>query len=74
MVKIRLSKHGRKNAAFYKIVAAEARDRREGKPLEVLGFWNPIKRDLKIDKKRLDDWIQKGAQITTGVSRVLDQK
>lgn len=71
MIKIRLTRFGRKKAPFYRIVAASERSKREGKPLEVLGYWNPSQKQLKIEKEKLKIWIAKGAQVTTGVAKLL---
>lgn len=71
MVKIRLTRLGRKKAPFYRIVAIQNRSKREGIPIEVLGFWNPIKKIVKIDKKKVEEWVKKGAQISVGVSKLL---
>lgn len=71
MVKIRLTRFGRKKAPFYRIVAIQNRSKREGAPIEVLGFWNPLKKVVKIDKKKVEEWVKKGAQITTGVAKLL---
>lgn len=71
MVKIKLAMFGRKKAPFYRIVAITDKERREGKPLEVLGFYNPAKKELNLEKEKMNVWIKKGAQITTGVSKLL---
>lgn len=70
MVKIKLTMFGRKKAPFYRIVAITDKERREGKPLEVLGFWNPATKDLKIEKEKLNAWIKKGAKVTVGVAKL----
>lgn len=62
---------GRLKAPFYRIVAVTDRSRRDGKPLEVLGYYNPAKKDLKIDKKKVEDWVKKGAQITPSVAKLI---
>lgn len=71
MVKIRLQRLGKKNSPFYKIVAIEQTKKREGEPLDVIGFWYPEKDDKKIDKKKIDAWVKKGAKITPGVKKLL---
>lgn len=73
MIVIRLTRFGRLNFPFYRIVAANKRSKREAKPLDVLGTWNPFKKDLKIDKKKLEDWKQKGAQISVGVAKLINK-
>ena len=74
MVTIRLSMYGRLKAPFYRIVATTAKSRREGKPLEVLGFYNPAKKDLKIDKEKVGSWVKKGAQVSSAVKKLLETK
>ena len=71
MIRIRLARKGKKNDPFYRIVAIEKRRKRSGKALEVLGYWHPAKKSVKIDKKKVDDWVKKGAQISTGVAKLL---
>jgi small subunit ribosomal protein S16 len=71
MIVIRLTRFGRLNSPFYRIVAANKRSKREAKPVDTLGTWNPFKKDLKIDKKKFDDWVKKGAQISLGVSKLI---
>jgi small subunit ribosomal protein S16 len=62
MVRIRLKRLGRKHRPFYRIVVIDIRARREGAPLEELGYYNPISKQLKLDKKAALEWIVKGAQ------------
>lgn len=66
MVKIRLRRTGCKNHATYRIVAADERSPRDGKFLEILGWYDPaIKEDnYKLDLARVDDWLAHGAQPT----------
>jgi small subunit ribosomal protein S16 len=71
MVAIRLARFGRKKGAFYRIVAVDSTKKTAGENLEVLGFWNPIKNDLKIDKEKLDVWVKKGAQISATVKKLI---
>lgn len=76
MVKIRLAQFGSLNRRTYRIVAIEEGKRRNGKPIEILGFYNPLVHpaQFKIDQKRLTYWQSQGAQITTGVAKLLPQK
>ena len=71
MVKIRLARGGAKNAPFYRIVVVDERRKREGKPLEVLGYWHPSKDDKKIDKPGIKKWVEKGAVVTKAVQNLL---
>ncbi|HHH14313.1 MAG TPA: 30S ribosomal protein S16 [candidate division WWE3 bacterium] len=76
MLKIRLLKRGRKNAPSYRIVVAESRRARDGKHLEVIGFYNPSYNPVlfKYDKERYTYWISKGAQPTEAVVKLIDGK
>ncbi len=73
MVKIRLTRLGKKNDPFYRIIAVDASKKRESRALAVFGFWNPREKDLKIDKKGIDVWVKKGAQISPGVQKLLNK-
>ena len=74
MIKIRLSRYGRKKSAFYRIVAIEESFKREGKPLEVIGIWNPIKGQKNIDMAKVKAWIKKGAKVSSAVEKLLKSK
>ncbi|MEK7550500.1 MAG: 30S ribosomal protein S16 [Patescibacteria group bacterium] len=74
MVKIKLAKFGRKKAPFYRIVAIADKSKREGKPVDTLGYWNPSSDELKFDKEKLKVLVEKGAQITTGVAKLFTKK
>ncbi len=71
MIKIRLARGGTKNKPFYRIVAIEESSKREGKPLDILGYWHPAKDTKKIDKKKLKFWIERGAKVTKAVEKLL---
>lgn len=71
MVKIRLSRQGKKNKPFYRIVAIDEQKKRSGEALEIIGYWNPVTSDFKIDKNKLKIWVEKGAQITPAVKKLI---
>ena len=73
MVKIRLTRSGSKKRPFYRIVAADSRSPRDGKFLEILGFYDPRKSPhvLEVDKERVQDWINKGAQTSERVEKLI---
>ena len=73
MVKIRLTRSGSKKRPFYRIVAADSRSPRDGKFLEILGFYDPRKKPhvLEVDKDRVQDWINKGAQTSERVEKLI---
>ncbi len=73
MLKIRLSQTGTTNRKSYRIVAIEEGKRRDGKQVEILGFYNPLVKpaQVKIDKTILAYWKSVGAQITPAVEKLL---
>lgn len=75
MVKIRLMRAGSKNNTFYRIVAADVRAPRDGKFLEILGYFDPTKEPnvVKLDKEKYDSWMSKGAQTTNRVKKIISQ-
>ena len=66
MVKIRMSRYGRKNSPYYRIGIFDTRTRRDGRYIELIGSYNPEVKDVKkrfsIKKDRLAYWLSKGAQ------------
>jgi len=73
MLKVKLSQRGKKNQRTYQIIIAEARSKRDGQYVDKLGFWNPHTKEFKIDQKRLSQWLSRGAQLTEGVRKLLNQ-
>jgi small subunit ribosomal protein S16 len=76
-LKIRLSRGGAKKRPFYRVVVADSRMPRDGRFIEKLGTFDPIKpKDatdrLVLDVEKAKDWIAKGAQPTDRVLRLLD--
>jgi len=74
MVKIRLARGVTKNDPFYRIVAIDTKRKRGGKPLEIVGYWHPAKNVKKIDTKKVDTWVKKGAQISQAVEKLIKEK
>jgi len=72
MVKIRLTRLGKKHQPIYRIVVAEAQSKRGGKYIESLGFYNPNfdPPRVKLNQNRYLYWLQKGAQPTKTVSQL----
>lgn len=75
-VKIRLSRHGKKNFAFYHIVVADSRAPRDGRFIELIGSYNPNSNPATIilDADKALDWMNKGAQPTDTCKRILSYK
>lgn len=73
MVKIRLARMGSKKRPFYRIVAADSRAPRDGKFLEILGYYDPRTEPhtLKIDLERVQGWVDKGAQTSGRVQHLV---
>ena len=73
MVKIRLRRMGKKKAPFYRIVVADSRYPRDGRFIEELGYYDPMKEpvDIKVDAEKAKEWLAKGAQPTETVKSLL---
>jgi small subunit ribosomal protein S16 len=75
MVVIRLSRGGAKKRPFYNIVATDSRNRRDGKFIERVGFYNPVAAEgeegLRVSLDRLNYWTGVGAQLSPTVARLV---
>ena len=76
MVVIRLARGGSKKRPFYNIVVADSRERRDGRFLERVGFYNPVAsgaaEKLRVSLDRVTYWKSVGAQMSPTVSRLVD--
>ncbi|MBI4784676.1 MAG: 30S ribosomal protein S16 [Oscillatoriophycideae cyanobacterium NC_groundwater_1537_Pr4_S-0.65um_50_18] len=73
MIKIRLKRFGKKFEASYRIVAMNSDTRRDGRPLEELGFYNPRTDELKVNVPATQKRLEQGAQPTKTVRRLLEK-
>lgn len=77
MVSIRLARGGSKKRPFYHLTVADVRQRRDGRFIERLGFFNPVARGnaerLRIDIERLEYWVGKGGQTTGRVDSLVKE-
>ena len=77
MVTIRLSRTGAKKRPFYHIVVTDSRNRRDGRFIERLGFFNPIatggEMRLKLDRERAQAWVERGAIPSERVASLLKE-
>ncbi|HEY9642922.1 MAG TPA: 30S ribosomal protein S16 [Coleofasciculaceae cyanobacterium] len=73
MIKLRLKRFGKKFEASYRIVAMNNDTRRDGRPLEELGFYNPRTDEVKLDVPATVRRLQQGAQPTRTVKRLLEK-
>jgi small subunit ribosomal protein S16 len=73
MVRLRLTRLGRKKQPFYRIVAADSRAPRDGRFIEAIGHYNPMLNppDIKIDLERVDYWLGVGASPSETVSGLI---
>ena len=72
-VKIRLKRIGTKKTPFYRIVVADSRYPRNGRFIEDLGYYDPMKTpvELKIDQEKIQTWLKNGAQPTETVKALI---
>jgi len=75
MVTIRLSRGGAKKRPFYQVVVTDSRNKRDGRFIERLGFYNPVAKEgeegLRLDRERIDYWLGQGAQASERVAKLL---
>ena len=73
MVRIRLKRMGRRHRPFYRVVAADSRAPRDGRHIEVLGFYDPMTEPMTVNLKmeRINHWIGHGAQPSETVSKLM---
>ncbi len=72
-VRLRLARMGRKKNPFYRIVAADQRAPRDGRFIERLGYYDPMKEpnDIKVDLERVDYWLGQGASPSETVASLI---
>ena len=71
MLKIRLKRLGAKKAPTYRIIVINSTTKREGKPVQELGHYNPKTKVMQLDKVSAENWIKKGAQPTDTVAYLI---
>ncbi len=76
MVKLRLKRMGAKKQPSYRIVAADSRAPRDGRFIEILGFYNPRSNpvEIKLDEENILKWLNNGAQPTDTVRSILSKE
>ncbi len=71
MVVIRLARGGAKKRPFFNIIATDSRNRRDGRFIERVGYYNPVAsgqdKRIELDIARVDHWVGQGAQLTDKV-------
>ena len=73
MIKLRLKRFGKKKEASFRIVACNSTSRRDGRPLQELGFYNPRTKETRLDTEALRLRLDQGAQPTNVVRTLLEK-
>ena len=73
MIKLRLKRFGKKKEASFRIVACNSTSRRDGRPLQELGFYNPRTKETRLDTEALRKRLTQGAQPTDVVRTLLEK-
>ena len=76
MVKLRLQRFGSKKSPFYRIIATESGNPRDGRFIEIIGTYNPLTNpaEVKIDEEKTLAWLANGAQPTDTVKNILSKQ
>jgi len=78
MVTIRMSRGGAKKRPFYHVVVTDSRNRRDGRYIERVGFFNPVAKGneepLRLDMERINYWLSQGAKTSERVARLIKQQ
>lgn len=78
MVVIRLARGGSKKRPFYNVVVADSRNRRDGRFIERVGFYNPVANEkqerVRLNADRLNQWVAQGAQLTDAVAKLVNEQ
>lgn len=72
MLKVRLSRTGKRHEPHYRIVVSEARSKRDGEQVDQIGHWHPREKKLVLDKKAYAEWMKKGARPTDSVRKLAE--
>ncbi len=72
-MKIRLTRMGSKKRPFYRVVALDSATRRDGRPVEFFGYFNPMvePNEIKLDMEKIEKWLEKGAKPSNTVRSLL---
>ena len=75
MLKVKLSRQGKRNQAHYRVVIQEAKSKRDGKIVEKIGFYDPLTKPatIEIDLTKYKNWLTKGAQPTNTVKNLVER-
>ena len=71
MLKLRLKRLGKKRSPFYRLVVMENTCRRNGRPIEEVGYYNPMTKHYKFDTEKIKKWLSYGVKPTETVFQLL---
>jgi len=71
MLKLRLKRTGRKRSPSYRLVIMENNSRRDGRPIEELGYYDPLTKNYKFEVDKIKKWLSYGVKPTETVSSLL---
>jgi small subunit ribosomal protein S16 len=78
MVVIRLARGGSKKRPFYNVVVTDSRNRRDGRFIERVGFYNPVANEkqerVRLNAERLNHWVAQGAQLSEAVAKLVKEQ
>lgn len=78
MVVIRLARGGSKKRPFYSVVVTDRRNRRDGRFIERVGFYNPVANEkqerVRLNAERLNHWVGQGAQVSDAVTKLIKEQ
>lgn len=75
-VRLRLTRKGAKKKPYYRLIAADSEAPRDGRFLDILGFYNPMKdpAEIEIDREKVSKWLKKGASASESVRAILKKE
>lgn len=73
MLKLRLKRTGRKRSPFYRLVIMEHSTRRDGRPVDEVGYYDPITKKLVINREKISYWLHVGVKSTRTVDTLLEK-
>jgi len=71
MLKLRLKRTGKKGSPSYRLVIMENTDRRDGRPIDEVGYYSPITKQFKLDTDKIQKWLSYGVKPTNTASYLL---
>jgi small subunit ribosomal protein S16 len=71
MLKLRLKRLGKKRSPFYRLVIMENSARRNGRPVDEVGYYNPMTKQYKFETEKIQKWLGYGVQPTETVANLL---